>query len=206
MWCFFSGLYLWILHPLSNLRLHSHFLKHAPPTFPSPPPRRLSSFLSVSSLLSVTFSSSTLPHCLNVSLSFHCFTLSLPLFLSRSPPSRLSSLFFFSHPIVFHLFLLSFWCGSGVLRQTGNLGIVKLANVEVHPQDSKAMASVGVDELPQELKCQTNRPIMLAYRYLSAQSHVRLKVIKHEQLGVVEGVAVSTRFSWRRDTACTESC
>ena len=53
------------------------------------------------------------------------------------------------------------------------------------------MASVGVDELPQELKCQTNRPIMLAYKYLSAQSHVRLKVIKHEQLGVVEAVAES---------------
>ena len=69
--------------------------------------------LCVSSLLSVTFSSSTLPHCLNVSLSFHCSTLSLPLFLSRSPPSRLSSLFSF----LILLFFICFCSRSGAVQE-----------------------------------------------------------------------------------------
>merc|ERR1712176_1488004 len=82
----------------------------------------------------------------------------------------------------------------GVLRQTGNLGIVKVANVEVHEQNTKGMARVGVDELPTELKCQTNRPIMFAYRYLSPHSDVQLQVIKHEQVEVLEAVAESAFY------------
>merc|ERR550514_1595102 len=58
-----------------------------------------------------------------------------------------------------------------VLRQTGSLGVVKMANVELHEEDEehtrRGAARVGVDELPVELKAQTNRPIMFAYRYLA---------------------------------------
>merc|ERR1712072_760315 len=40
-----------------------------------------------------------------------------------------------------------------------------------------------------ELKCQTNLPIMFAYKYLSPQSKVQLVVVKHEQIDVLEAVA-----------------
>jgi hypothetical protein len=82
----------------------------------------------------------------------------------------------------------------GVLRQTGSLGIVKMANVEVHEHSAKGMGLIGVDELPPELKCQTNRPIMFAYKYLSPQSSVQLQVIKHDQVGVLDAVAESAFY------------
>jgi hypothetical protein len=77
----------------------------------------------------------------------------------------------------------------GVLRQTGNLAVVKMANVEVYEEEARGIARVGVDELPAELKCQTNLPIMFAYKYLSPQSKVHLCIVKHEQVDVLEAVA-----------------
>jgi len=59
----------------------------------------------------------------------------------------------------------------------------------VHEQEVKGMARVGVDELPPELKCQTSRPIMFAYKYLSPHSNVKLRVVKHDQVDVLEAVA-----------------
>eukprot|EP00929_Paragymnodinium_shiwhaense_P001120 TRINITY_DN101341_c0_g1_i1.p1 TRINITY_DN101341_c0_g1~~TRINITY_DN101341_c0_g1_i1.p1 ORF type:complete len:708 (+),score=129.82 TRINITY_DN101341_c0_g1_i1:89-2212(+) len=82
----------------------------------------------------------------------------------------------------------------GVLRQTGSLGVVKLANVEVHEKGTKGVARVGVDELPEELKYLTNRAIMFAYTYLSPQAEVQLQVVKHEQVGVLEAVAESAFY------------
>uniref|UniRef100_A0A7S0F9M7 Uncharacterized protein n=1 Tax=Pyrodinium bahamense TaxID=73915 RepID=A0A7S0F9M7_9DINO len=81
-----------------------------------------------------------------------------------------------------------------VLRQTGSLAVVKVANVEVHAQEARGMARVGVDELPPELKCQTSRPIMFAYKYLSPQSRVALGIVKHEQVDVLEAVAESALY------------
>lgn len=77
----------------------------------------------------------------------------------------------------------------GVLRQTGSLAVVKMANVEVHEQNVKGMARVGVDELSSELKCQTSRPIMFAYKYLSPHCNAQLRVLKHAQVDVIEAVA-----------------
>mmetsp|Transcript_85459 Transcript_85459/g.151113 ORF Transcript_85459/g.151113 Transcript_85459/m.151113 type:complete len:687 (+) Transcript_85459:57-2117(+) len=82
----------------------------------------------------------------------------------------------------------------GVLRQTGSLGVVKAANVEVHEQQTRAMTRVSIDELPEPLKYQTNRPIMFAYRYVSVPSHVKLAVIKHEQVGVLDAVVDSAYY------------
>jgi len=81
----------------------------------------------------------------------------------------------------------------GVLRQTGSLAVVKMANVEVHEQRIQGMARVGVDEVPLELKGQTSRPIMFAYKYLSPHSVVELRVVKHDQVDVLEAV-VETAF------------
>lgn len=82
----------------------------------------------------------------------------------------------------------------GVLRQTGSLAVVKMANVEVHEQETRGTARIGVDELPQELKCQTNLPIMFAYKYLSTQSRVQLCIVKHEQVDVLEAVAETALY------------
>merc|ERR1711964_231221 len=79
----------------------------------------------------------------------------------------------------------------GVVRQTGSFGIVKVANVEVHEHEVKGVTCVGVDELSMELKYQTNRPIMFAYKYLSPQFHVELSVEKHHQVGVLEAIVES---------------
>lgn len=76
-----------------------------------------------------------------------------------------------------------------VLRQTGSFGIVKLANVEVHEHAAKGMARVSAEELPEHLRYQTNRPIMFAYKYLSTSSTAELKVVKHEQVDVLDAVA-----------------
>jgi len=88
-----------------------------------------------------------------------------------------------------HGFVMPSIVCEGVLRQTGSLAVVKMANVEVHEQEVKGMARVGVDELPSELKCQTSRPIMFAYKYLSPHCNVQLRVVKHDQVDVLEAVA-----------------
>jgi hypothetical protein len=79
----------------------------------------------------------------------------------------------------------------GVLRQTGSIGIVKLANVEVHEHDARGMARISAEELPEHLRYQTNQPIMFAYKYLSPLSEAQLQVVKHEQVDVLEAVAES---------------
>jgi hypothetical protein len=82
----------------------------------------------------------------------------------------------------------------GVLRQTGTLGVVKMANVEVHEHSMKGVARIGIDELPEELRYQTNRPIMFAYKYLSPQFNIRLSVVKHDQVGVLEAVVENAHY------------
>lgn len=83
----------------------------------------------------------------------------------------------------------------GVLRQTGSQGVVKVANVEVHElPETKGVARVAVDELPEELRYLTTRPIMFAYKYLSPSFTVKLSVVKHEQVGVQEAIAESAFY------------
>eukprot|EP00811_Abedinium_folium_P033402 NODE_6368_length_1678_cov_5.675048.p1 GENE.NODE_6368_length_1678_cov_5.675048~~NODE_6368_length_1678_cov_5.675048.p1 ORF type:complete len:522 (+),score=173.92 NODE_6368_length_1678_cov_5.675048:132-1568(+) len=82
----------------------------------------------------------------------------------------------------------------GVLWQTGSFGIAKLANVEVHEHEAKGVTRVGVDELSTELKSQTNRSIMFAYKYLAPQLSVVLSVVKHEQAGVLEVMVESAYY------------
>merc|ERR1719235_1124646 len=82
----------------------------------------------------------------------------------------------------------------GVVRQTGSFGVVKVANVEVHECEAKGVTCVGVDELAVELKAQTNRPIMFAYKYLSPQILVSFSVVKHDQVGVLEAIVESAFY------------
>jgi hypothetical protein len=82
----------------------------------------------------------------------------------------------------------------GVVRQTGSFGVIKVANVEVHQHEAKGITSVGVDELAVELKAQTSRPIMFAYKYQSPQFHVALSVVKHQQVSVLEAIVESAFY------------
>jgi hypothetical protein len=82
----------------------------------------------------------------------------------------------------------------GVLRQTGSLAVVKMANVEVHEQDAKGMAAVTPDELPAELTCLTTRPIMFAYKYLSPQTRAKLRIVKHDQVDVLDAVVETALY------------
>lgn len=82
----------------------------------------------------------------------------------------------------------------GVLRQTGSFGIVKAANAEVHEFECKGVARVGAEDLPEELRYQTNLPIMFAYTHRSPDFAVRLSIAKHEQVGVQEAIAESVFY------------
>lgn len=82
----------------------------------------------------------------------------------------------------------------GVLRQTGNLAVVKMANVEVHEHDARGMAKVSPDELPAELTCQTTRPIMFAYKYLSPQTQAKFRIVQHDQVDVLDAVVETALY------------
>lgn len=77
----------------------------------------------------------------------------------------------------------------GVLRQTGTLAVVKVANVEVYEQSAVGVVRIGVDEIPSHIRGGTGRPIVLAYKYLSPRHSVGISVIHHEELRTLEAVA-----------------
>jgi len=83
---------------------------------------------------------------------------------------------------------------NGVLRQTGSFGVVKAANVEVHEEEARGVARVGVEDLPEELRYQATLPIMFAYKHLSPDCLVRLSITKHDRVGVLEAVAESAFY------------
>jgi len=76
----------------------------------------------------------------------------------------------------------------GVLRQTGTLAVVKEANVEVYEQSAVGIARIGADGIPSYIRGGTDRPIVLAYKYLSPRHSVGLSVIHHEELRTLEAV------------------
>jgi hypothetical protein len=76
----------------------------------------------------------------------------------------------------------------GVLRQTGTLAVVKEANVEVHEQSAVGIARIGADDIPSYIRGGTDRPIVLAYKYLSPRHSVGLSAIHHEELRTLEAV------------------
>lgn len=77
----------------------------------------------------------------------------------------------------------------GVLRQTGTLAVVKVANVEVYEHSAAGVASIGSDDIPSHVRGGTGRPIVLAYKYLSPHYSVAVSVIHHEELRTLEAVA-----------------
>lgn len=76
----------------------------------------------------------------------------------------------------------------GVLRQTGTIAVVKVANVEVYEQSAAGIASIGSDDVPSYIRGSTARPIVLAYKYLSPRYAVAISVLHHEELRTLEAV------------------
>mmetsp|Transcript_148103 Transcript_148103/g.475622 ORF Transcript_148103/g.475622 Transcript_148103/m.475622 type:complete len:322 (+) Transcript_148103:935-1900(+) len=76
-----------------------------------------------------------------------------------------------------------------VLRQTGSMAVVKAANAEVYEHTSRGVARAGVGEIPASVRSQTNRPIVLAYKYLAPRHSVILSALHHEEVHTLNSVA-----------------
>jgi len=76
-----------------------------------------------------------------------------------------------------------------VLRQTGTIAVVKVANVEVYERSAHSVIRSGVDDIPTQVRGRTNRPIVLAYKFLSPRHTVTISVLRHKELQTVEAMA-----------------
>jgi len=76
----------------------------------------------------------------------------------------------------------------GVLRQTGTVAVVKVANVEVYEHSSHGIVRSSADDIPTHVRSRTGRPIVLAYKFLSPRYAVALSVIHHQELRTLDAV------------------
>jgi hypothetical protein len=83
---------------------------------------------------------------------------------------------------------LPFVVCQNVLRQIGTLAVVKAASVEVHEQSSTGVARASVGDVPAHVLSKTNRPVVLAYRFLSARQSIVLSLLHHEEIATLESV------------------
>lgn len=105
----------------------------------------------------------------------------------------------------------------GALRQTGRIGVIKVANnVELHQSSAVGLGKLQVQERHQhgqildyclththlalllaraepsevasQLRLNTNHPVMLAYKYLNPNYNLRLRATSHEAMDTLEAV------------------
>jgi hypothetical protein len=81
-----------------------------------------------------------------------------------------------------------------VVRQTGSIAVVKTASAEVHEHASKGVARAGLGEIPSFVRSRTDRPIVLAYKYLAPRYSVALSVLHHEEVQTLSSVADSALY------------
>jgi hypothetical protein len=76
----------------------------------------------------------------------------------------------------------------GAEVEQGRIAIEALSAVEVQPAVTDQLSSLDINELPQQLVLRTTNPILLAYKYVHADTPHRLalEVTRHEVLGVQE--------------------
>ncbi|KAL7577270.1 hypothetical protein ACA910_002016 [Epithemia clementina (nom. ined.)] len=73
------------------------------------------------------------------------------------------------------------------IRQTGHVGVIKDANVEVHEHKIGTLSRVEASELSSKLRLNVDRPIVLSYKYLNRQQNqVVLAVQEHEAMETLE--------------------
>jgi hypothetical protein len=83
---------------------------------------------------------------------------------------------------------------SDVLRQTGRLGVVKVANVEVHEEEVHGVVRTDANLLSDQLRLQTARPIFLSYKYLHPDHSVRLALLQHSEMPTLEAAIDSAVY------------
>jgi len=76
----------------------------------------------------------------------------------------------------------------GAEVEQGRIAVEALSAVEVQPAVTDQLSSLDINELPQQLVLRTTNPILLAYKYVHADSPHRLalEVTRHAVLGVQE--------------------
>lgn len=79
---------------------------------------------------------------------------------------------------------------TGVLRQSGHIGVIKVANnVELHISSAVGLARVEPTEISSQLRLNTDRPIMFAYKYLNPKYELHLRSTSHTAMDTLEAVA-----------------
>ena len=75
-----------------------------------------------------------------------------------------------------------------VVRQTGHVGVIKTAKVEVHEHElGSSLLRVEASELSSQLRLNVDRPIVLSYKYRNPQhNQLLLSVQEHEALETLE--------------------
>lgn len=77
----------------------------------------------------------------------------------------------------------------GVLRQSGRIGVIKVANnVELHQHKAVGLARAEPTDISSQLRLNTDRPIMLAYKYLSPKYKLYLSATAHTAMDTLEAV------------------
>lgn len=75
---------------------------------------------------------------------------------------------------------------AGAEVEYGRIAVEALAAVEVQASSLEQLSSLDLNELPQQLVLKTTNPILLAYRYVRADTPYKLglKITRHKELGV----------------------
>lgn len=81
-----------------------------------------------------------------------------------------------------------------VLRQTGSISVVKTASVEVYEHAAQGVVRAGVGEVPEHIRGRTDRPIVLAYRFLSPRHSVSLSILHHQEMQTLASVVDSALY------------
>eukprot|EP00581_Thalassiosira_minuscula_P019886 CAMPEP_0183733268 /NCGR_PEP_ID=MMETSP0737-20130205/40678_1 /TAXON_ID=385413 /ORGANISM="Thalassiosira miniscula, Strain CCMP1093" /LENGTH=716 /DNA_ID=CAMNT_0025966493 /DNA_START=185 /DNA_END=2335 /DNA_ORIENTATION=- len=77
----------------------------------------------------------------------------------------------------------------GALRQSGHIGVIKVANsVELHQRKAVGLARAEPTDIASQLRLNTDRPIMLAYKYLNPKYTLHLSSTSHTAMDTLEAV------------------
>jgi hypothetical protein len=73
----------------------------------------------------------------------------------------------------------------GVEMEKGFIGVVAVSNVEISSGKVTAASPLDVRDLPPEILAMTAQPVIQAYRYLTGDFQIALKIKKHEDVPVL---------------------
>jgi len=83
----------------------------------------------------------------------------------------------------------------GALRQTGHVGIATVGTVLVETKRAFGLGPVDASAIASQLRLNTDRPIVMAYKYLSLRHELRVGVQQHAVADVLEAVVDHLHYS-----------